>query len=625
MKITHGLTLIPMVLLVLGTVASAQVREADLSAMRQIGDKEDWSFTVGKNPATERPLDELCGLVEPPGWREKARFVSMRTMSAALPTSFDWRTSGLTPIKNQANCGSCWAFATVGCLENAIKLKEGITVDLSEQWLVSCNRNSWGCGGGWFAHNYHLRTGGSSDSFGGNGAPFEADFPYTATDATCRGPYAHRYWINGWAYIGGEYSIPSVSAIKQAIMTYGPISVGVYVSSAFQAYSGGVFNRNEDRAINHAVVLVGWDDSQGAGGVWILRNSWGSGWGENGYMKIEYGCCRVGYAACYIDYQAASGLQVTPSDGLTARGPVGGPFTPVSQSYSVSNNSSSAVNWSASKNQSWLDIAPSSGALGAGQAASVIVSVNAAANSLAGGLYSGTVTFTNRSGRDAQSRSVMLRCGQVDYLTELFDSSANDLAGTSYSFSPAASSAGYTVFRADASSFGADPAGGAAVTLPDDGSVQVTLSGGSLVSLYGTSYASFYIGANGYVTFGGGDSTWTESLDNHFNRPRVSALFDDLNPAVGGTVSWKQLSDRVAVTWSGIHEYGAATTNSFQIELFFNGKIRLTYLGLAARDGLASLSRGSGAPPDFEESDFSSYPLAPVEVGALQVALSPVG
>ena len=129
---------------------------------------------------------------------------------------------------------------------------------------------------------------------------------------TC--PYDHEYTINGWAYIGTSYGVPSTSAIKQAILTYGPVSAAVCVTSAFQGYTGGVFNACSPGTVNHAVVLVGWNDAQGTQGVWILRNSWGTDWGEDGYMYIEYGCSSIGYSACYVDYGGPNGpeIEVTP-------------------------------------------------------------------------------------------------------------------------------------------------------------------------------------------------------------------------------------------------------------------------------------------------------------------------
>ena len=280
--------------------------DEDITRLQEEANKKGWSFTVGYNSATNRSLDELCGLVEPKNWREHAVFDNDLAPTPTLPEKWDWREQGgVTPVKDQGQCGSCWAFATVGPLESAIKIKTGQNVDLSEQWLVSCNRDGWGCDGGWWAHEYHA---GLIGKCGGTGAVLEEYFPYVAYDQPCSGPYPHDYLLvdndgdgYSWEFIGGEGSIPSVEKIKQAIYTYGPVSAAVYVDIAFQMYTGGVFNGDGDGQVNHAIVLVGWDDTKGKNGVWILRNSWGTGWGENGYMYIEYGCNRVGYAACYID------------------------------------------------------------------------------------------------------------------------------------------------------------------------------------------------------------------------------------------------------------------------------------------------------------------------------------
>src|SRR5262249_48167208 len=129
-----------------------------------------------------------------------------------------------------------------------------------------------------------------------------------------------------------------------------------------------------------------------------------------------------------------------------------------------------------------------------------------------------------------------------------------------------------------AGAFPTDPAGGNSVWLSDDSWEQVTLSGANTVALYGQRTNVFFIGSNGYLTLNSGDTTYTESLSAHFNRPRISALFHDLNRGMGGTISWKELGARVAVTYQDVPQYAAATPNSFQIELFFDGRLRLTYL-----------------------------------------------
>ena len=277
-----------------------------LNELRVQGETEGWTFSVGRSSASERTIGELCGLVEPDNWQESAAFDNTIDTTLTVPEKFDWRNEGgLTPVKNQGACGSCWAFGTTAALESTIKIKTGETVDLSEQWLVSCNRDGWGCNGGWWAHDYYAGTVGKC---GGTGAVLESSFPYTASDSFCNGPYPHQYLLidtdgdgYSWKFIDGQSNIPSPEQIKQAIFTYGPISVGVYVDSAFHMYDGGIFNSQSNGQVNHAVALVGWDDNQGEEGVWFLKNSWDTDWGENGYMRIEYGCNNVGYASCFID------------------------------------------------------------------------------------------------------------------------------------------------------------------------------------------------------------------------------------------------------------------------------------------------------------------------------------
>jgi hypothetical protein len=273
--------------------------------LRRQGEAEGWTFIVAENDATRRPLSELCGLVKPADWPEEkgGQDPGLRGPGRDLPSSFDWRANnGCTPIKDQDGCGSCWAFSAVGAVESAILINDGLTVDLSEQWLVSCT-TAGSCNGGWpSAALGFMRRDGMGDQCGDSGAVLESDFPYVAWDAPCGCPYPHPYYIDD-SRPAGAGSPPNVDVLKQVILDYGPVSVVVYVNWAFQGYSGGVFNACQNGTPNHAVVLVGWDDNQGPDGIWFLRNSWGTGWGEDGYMRIIYGCSRVGNNACKVIYR----------------------------------------------------------------------------------------------------------------------------------------------------------------------------------------------------------------------------------------------------------------------------------------------------------------------------------
>ncbi len=196
-----------------------------------------------------------------------------------------------------------------------------------------------------------------------------------------------------------------------------------------------------------------------------------------------------------------------------------------------------------------------------------------------------------------------------DYFTELFDTSFFDLDNSSVMFIPNGSASYYAAFaRRSIASLPVDPAGGTVVSLGDDNYAQVNLTGGAQAPLYGVSRSTFYVGSNGYITFGAGDSTYIESLAAHFARPRISALFDDLDPSAGGQVSYKQLADQVAVTFLNVPQHGAGDSNTFQIEMFYDGRIVLSYLGIDALNVLAGISAGNGVQPDFLESDLSAYP-----------------
>ena len=224
----------------------------------------------------------------------------------SVPEAYNWCDAhgGCPPVRNQGPCGSCWAFGTVGPLEAWIEYANGARgIDLAEQYLLSCNTHDWGCDGGWWAHDYHWNKMPPGESQAG--AVTESAFPYRASEVSCAGPYNHPYQVTAWDYVGDGHSVPSVAAIKEAIYTFGPVGVALCVGNQFDRYTGGVFQTDEtcNYAVNHAVVLVGWDDADQA---WILRNSWGPDWGEDGYMRIRYGTSNVGYAANYVVYTPAA-------------------------------------------------------------------------------------------------------------------------------------------------------------------------------------------------------------------------------------------------------------------------------------------------------------------------------
>lgn len=225
----------------------------------------------------------------------------------ALPGSFNWCSQNVCPpVRDQGNCGSCWAFGTTGLLEAQIKLRDNVFKDLAEQYLLSCNTEGWSCSGGWWAHDYHLSKIPPGEPAAG--AVYESDFPYVASKVACNPPHDHHEKIVSWQYVGPESGIPSTTAIKEAIYNYGPVAAAVCAETRFSNYTGGIFTQGDSCSgyygnINHAIILVGWDDSLG---IWHLRNSWGPNWGEGGYMRIQYGVANVGYSANYVTYGSTS-------------------------------------------------------------------------------------------------------------------------------------------------------------------------------------------------------------------------------------------------------------------------------------------------------------------------------
>jgi cathepsin L len=141
------------------------------------------------------------------------------------------------------------------------------------------------------------------------GNVLEKDMPYTQSNGRCvEVPHLDKIKL----YKELSTGVASSDLIKQAIYLYGPVSVAVSVSGDFSSYSSGIYNGSTSGTVNHAVNLVGWDETVKPY-HWIMRNSWGKEWGENGYMRIAYGSKKIGYAATYVDaYGPVPHDDVTP-------------------------------------------------------------------------------------------------------------------------------------------------------------------------------------------------------------------------------------------------------------------------------------------------------------------------
>ncbi|RVE49205.1 hypothetical protein evm_006097 [Chilo suppressalis] len=201
------------------------------------------------------------------------------------PESLDWRKEGkVTAIKNQGQCGSCWAFGTTGTLEGAYAIKHNTLVSLSEQQLLDCDKKNSGCCGGFMdkAMMWLMKNGGSMR---------EVDYPYKSQEGKC----AHdesKVAVNVTGCT--QYIDKTEDELKQILANVGPLAIAV-VGNTFNCYTNGIHECDTSGdEINHAVLLVGYGEENGTP-YWIVKNSWGTGWGEEGYIRLPMykNACRL--------------------------------------------------------------------------------------------------------------------------------------------------------------------------------------------------------------------------------------------------------------------------------------------------------------------------------------------
>jgi cathepsin L len=212
-----------------------------------------------------------------------------------LADSVDWRTKGaVTSIKNQGQCGSCWAFSTTGSTEGAWAIKKGKLVSLSEQNLVDCSKQNSGCNGGLMdaAFKYIISN---------KGIDTEDSYKYTARGGTCKFSPSN---IGATLTSFKDVSKGSESGLASALQSVGPVSVAIDASrSSFQFYHSGVYYEKtcSSSQLDHGVLAVGYGTQSGSD-YYIVKNSWGTSWGMSGYILMsrnKQNNCGIATAASY--------------------------------------------------------------------------------------------------------------------------------------------------------------------------------------------------------------------------------------------------------------------------------------------------------------------------------------
>lgn len=295
------LILLSACVLCLAGLASADNGADQLRQIQQAISDQGLDWVAGHTSVSDLSLEDfkkLCGAVMPAD--VKNQFDQLNKLPPPPKSPFatlshwDWREhNGVTPVKDQGGCGSCWDFAATAALEAMVKIYDhGATVDLSEQQVLSCNTGGGTCQGGWMQAAYDL--------FQSYGAIAESDMPYVGSDAIpCTQSSHHRITnLQSWTNIPNN-----VSAIKNALAT-GPIAVAFTVYQDFNSYAGGCYAHAWGNYVaGHAVLIVGWEDAACGGlGAWIVKNSWGENWGESGYFMIRYGDSDFGNGAQLVNF-----------------------------------------------------------------------------------------------------------------------------------------------------------------------------------------------------------------------------------------------------------------------------------------------------------------------------------
>jgi cathepsin L len=303
-----------------------QAVKQKLNVMRTEIKQKNLSYKVGYTAAITRPKNELFGEIdnmaaaEVLSIKERMKVIKLEPMHVlpgvtGIPSSYDSRDHGwVSPVQDQDGCGSCWAFAAVAMYESNYLKRNGVMASASEQYALNCS-NGGSCGGGlsykvfeWMVdNNKNLES--------------RDDLSYVGSKGTCPGGTpSTNYYATSWVVLREDGDISKIAdpdLIKPAIMQYGAVKSSL-VASGWSGYTSGVLDgypsNYSNPSSNHAILIVGWDDSKQA---FLVKNSWGTDWGMDGFCWVKYGNFNIGRRA--IVCVAKERLTISPMNRKTIK------------------------------------------------------------------------------------------------------------------------------------------------------------------------------------------------------------------------------------------------------------------------------------------------------------------